>query len=60
MIAYMKRLSLYEISIGLGKYSYEYENDWLNDGDRYFGTICMAISPSLRYLIDSAEYPKDL
>ena len=36
MIAYMKRQGLYEVSIGLGKESYKYENEWLNDGDRYF------------------------
>ena len=36
-IASLKRQGLYEVSIGLGKDSYEYENDWLNDGDRAFG-----------------------
>ena len=60
MISSLKRQGLYEVSIGLGKESYEYKNEWLNDGDRYFGTICLAFSPSQRYLIDSAEYPKDL
>ena len=60
MIASLKRQGLYEVSIGLGKESYEYENDQVNDGDRSFGTICLAFSPSLRYLIDSVEYPKDL
>ena len=48
------------MSIGLGKVSYENENDWINDGDRAFGAICLALSPSLCYLIGSAEYPKDL
>ena len=60
MISSLKRHGLYEVSIGLGKESYEDENDWLNDGDRAFGTICLAFSPSLRYQIDSAEYPKNL
>ena len=60
MIASLKRRGLYEVSIGLGKESYENENDWLNDGDRSFGAICLALSPSLRYLISSTEYPKDL
>ena len=59
-IASLKRKGLYEVSIGLGKDSYENENDWLNDGDRAFGTICLALSLSLRYLIGSTEYPKDL
>ena len=62
MIASLKRRGLYEVSIGLGKESYdnENENDWLNDGDRAFGAICLALSPSLRYLIGFVEYPKDL
>ena len=60
VIASLKRRGLYEVSIGLGKESYQNENYWLNDGDRYFGEICLALSPSLRYLIGSAEYPKDL
>ena len=55
MIAYLKRQALYEVSIGLGKESYENDNDWLNDGDRSFGAICLALSPSLRYLIGSIE-----
>ena len=60
MISYIKRQDIYEVYIGLGKESYEDENDWLNDGDRYFGRICLAFSPSLHYLIDYVEYPKDL
>ena len=60
MIASPKRRGLYEVSIVLGKDSYENENDWLNDGDRAFGAICLALSPSLRYLIGSAGYPKVL
>ena len=60
MIASLKRQGLYEVSIGIGKEYYEYENDQINDGDRAYGTICEAFSPSSRYLIDFAEYPKDL
>ena len=60
MISSLKRQGLYEVSIGLGKESYEDENDWINDDDRYFGMICLAFYPSMRCLIDSAEYPKDL
>ena len=60
MISSLKRQGLYEVSIGLGKESYDYENDWLNDGDRYFGTICLAFPLILCYLIDFAEYPNDL
>ena len=60
MISSRKGQGHYEVSIGLGKESYEYENDWLNDVDIDFGTICLALSPSFRYLIDSVECPKDL
>ena len=60
IISSLKGHDLYEVSIGLGKESYEYQNDWLNDNVRSFGTICLALSPSLRYLIAPVEYPKDL
>ena len=52
--------TLYEISIGDGEESYEEPSDWLNDYDRAIGAICLAISPCMRYLIDSVDYPKDL
>ena len=60
MIASLKRRGLYEVSIGLGKESYENENDWLNDGDIAFGAICLALPRSLFYLIGSAKYPKEV
>ena len=60
MISYLKRQGLYEVSTGIGKESYEYENEWINYGDRSFGIICLASSPSLHYLISFVEYPKDL
>ena len=59
MIASLKRKGLYVVSIGLGEESYENYNGWKNDGDRDFGAICLALSPSLYYLIDSTEYPKN-
>ena len=47
--------------MGLGKYSYEYEKDYLNDSDRSYGAICGTFSWSLLIdLIDFAEYPKNL
>ena len=60
MISSLKRQGLYEVSIGLGKEYYEYENHWINDGDIAFGTICLAVSPILCYLIDYVEYPKEI
>ena len=59
-IYYLNRQGLYEISIGAGEESYEDPSDWLNDCDRAIGDIFLAISRIMRYLIDSAEYPKDL
>ena len=32
----------------------------MNNYHRAFGAICLAISPSMCYPIDSVEYPKDL
>ena len=60
MISYLKRQGLYEISIGAGEESYEETSDSLNDYNRASGAICLSISPSMHYLIDSIEYPKDL
>ena len=60
MISSLKRQDLYEVSIKLGNESYDNDNDQINDGDRYFGTICLAFSPSLRYLIDSADLQTEL
>ena len=60
MISSLKRQGLYEVSIGDGEESYEEPSDWFNDYDREIGAICLAISPSMRYLIDSVDYPKDL
>ena len=44
MIASLKRQGIYEVSIGIGKYSYKDENEWLNDGDRAYGAICGTFS----------------
>ena len=55
MIASLKRQGLYEVSMGLGKESYEYEKYWINDGDRAYGSICGTFSRSfLIYLIEFA------
>ena len=60
MISSLKRQDIYEVSIGIGKETDEDENDQLNEGDISFRTICLALSPSLHYLISPVEYPKDL
>ena len=48
------------MSIGLGEESFESDNDWLNEYDADFGTMCMAFSPSMRYLKRFVKNPKDL
>ena len=60
MLSSLKIQGLYEVSIGVGEESFEEPGDWLNECDREIGAICLAISPSMRYLIDSIEYPKDI
>ena len=60
MISYLKIQGLYEISIGAGEDSYEEPSDWSNDCDRAIGAIFLVISPSMSYLIDFVENPKDL
>ena len=60
MIAYLKRGGLYEVSIGIGRETYENGNDQLNDIDRAFGSIALALDDDLYFVFDSAEYPKDL
>ena len=60
IIASLKSQGLYEVSIGIEKESYENENDWINDGDRAYGAIGLALDDSLYYLIGSVEYPKEV
>ena len=43
MVSYLKRQNLHEISIGAGEESYEQLSGWMNDSDREFGDICLAI-----------------
>ena len=60
MIASLKRQGLYGVALGLSEESFESENDWLNECDAAFGIIALALSPRLRYLSISIEYPKEL
>ena len=54
MIASLMRRGLYGVSIGLGEDFFN-ENDWLNECDVYFGTMTLALCPSLRYVSRSIE-----
>ena len=60
MIASLKRKNIYEVSIGIGEDYFERENDWLNKFDAAYGTMCMALSPSMCYLKLSVKNTKDL
>ena len=62
MCAYLKRQCLYDVSIGAMSEpkSYEEKCDWINDCDRAYGTMCLAIPPTMPYLFDSIEYPFDI
>ena len=60
MIASLKRQYIYEVSIGIDEESFEREDDWLNECDASYGTMCMALSPSMRYIKLSIKNPKDL
>ena len=62
MCAYIKRHCLYDVSIGAMREpdSYQEKYDWLNDNDRAYGTMCLAIPPTMRYLLDFVDYPFEL
>ena len=53
---------LFEVYIGaLSKpESYEENIDWINNCDRAYGVMCLAMSPNIHHLIDSTEYPFEL
>ena len=62
MCAYLKRKCLYDVSIGVvtEPESYQEKCDWLNDNDRAYGTMCLVIPPTMRYLLDSVNYPFEI
>ena len=62
MCAYIKRQCLYDVSIGVMREpeSCQEKCDWLNDNDRSYGTMCLAIPPTMWYLLDSVEYPLNI
>ena len=62
MFAYLKRKYLYDVSIGAVREpkSCQEKDAWLNDNDRDYRTMCLAIPPTIRYLLDYVEYPFEL
>ena len=57
MVAYLERHDILDVPFGVGKESYEEENDWLNDCDRSYGSMGMVMSPNMHYLMEFVEYP---
>ena len=59
MCAYLKRKCIYDVSIGVVREPYFFQEKyaWINDNDRAYGTMCLAIPPTMCYLLDSAHYP---
>ena len=62
MSAYLTRQCLFDVSIGAlsEPESYEEKIDWINNCDRYYGILCLGMSPNIYHLIDSAEYSFEL
>ena len=62
MCAYLKRQCIYDVSIGVVREpeSYQEKDAWLNGNDRAYGTMCLAIPPTMCYLLDSVDYPIEL
>ena len=53
---------LYDVSIGVAREpkSCQEKDAWLNDNYRAYGTMCLAMPPTMHYLIDSIEYSFEL
>ena len=49
MIICLRRQKLFSVSIGLGRNSFESDNDWLKAKDKSFEIMELALSPSMRY-----------
>ena len=62
MSTYLKRQCLFDVSIdALSKpESYEEKSDSINDCDKAYGIMCLAMSPKIHHLIVSIEYPFQL
>ena len=60
MVAYIEIHDLLDVSFGVGKESYEGENDWINYCYRAYGIMCMVMTPNICYLMESIEYPFQL
>ena len=57
IIIFLKIQDLLWVSNGLGRRSFESENDWLNAKDAAFEIMKLALSPSVCYLSRSIKDP---
>ena len=57
MCAYLKSKCLYYVSIGAVREpeSCQEKYDWINDNDRAYETMCLAMPPTMHYLLDFAD-----
>ena len=62
MVAYLEIHEIFDFSIGyVETHQYhEEKNDCINDCDSAYEKMCQAMSPKMRCLIDSIEYPFEL
>ena len=60
MIICLRRQKLFSVSIGLGRNSFESDNDWLKAKDKAFEIMELALSPSMRYHSRSIKDPQEL
>ena len=62
MSTYLKMQCLFDVSFGSLSESESYEEniDWMNNCDRAYGIMCLAMSPNIYHLVDSVEYPFDI
>ena len=62
MCAYLNMKCLYDVSIGAMRETESFQEKyvWINDNDRAYGTMCLAIPPTMHYLLVFADYPFEL
>ena len=62
MCAYLKRQCIDDVSIGVVREpeSCQEKDAWLNDNDKAYGTMFLAIPPIICYILDSDDYPFEI
>ena len=59
---YLKSQCLFDFSIGAlsEPKSYEEKIEWMNNCDRSYAIMCLAMSPNIHHLIHFVEYPFEI